>query len=733
MNKSHKIIVLFLCGILTGILATTSLYAGPGNTTTFIRIDQFGYFCSSKKVAVIANPQIGFDSNVHFTPSTGANQYQVRNWITDAVVFSGTTVPWNAGATHTQSGDKVWWFDFTAFNTPGSYYIYDLGNAVGTGRFEIGDNVYNQVLTQATRMFFYQRCNFAKTAPYAGSKWADGAAYEAPGQDHSARPVWDRTNASLAKDMSGGWFDAGDQNKYVTFTYSTLIDLLEAYRENPRIFTDNTNIPESGNGIPDILDEVKWELDWLIKMQDSTDGSAYIKLGCIDYNDASPYSADKRPRYYVNKCSSASRVIAAVFALAATVYKSGTPSMVAYSNRLLSKAKLSWNYFTNTYTTLDLNCDDQTVKSGKADMDANAQNGVQLTAAMYLWEAEGAPATSIYKSYFETNYLNTAPYYDAGWTGPAWTPYTASGGTAMLRYTQLTNKNTSVSNNIVNNFMNTDYAKNQYRLDPFNAQTDAYRSFIPDADYNWGHNRTRSDVGNINFNVYRLNLDIPNNTKYIEIAEEHIHAVHGKNALNKVMLTNMYAFGAENSANEIYHTWFANGTKWSDALTSTNGPAPGYLQGGPNHSFSVASLTPPSGQPHMKSYKDWNASWNGTFNENSYEITEPAIYYQAAYIHLLSRVMGRVGGCIPTGIDNLNTINQENSFRLFPNPAMDELQINSEQIIKEVAIYTVSGVLVLEKSDVSIANMNIKELVPGFYIVKVKTTKGGFSGNFVKL
>jgi endoglucanase len=732
MNKSTIITGILLFVFMLSIECTSSLYAGPATTSSFIRIDQFGYFCGSKKVAIIANPQIGFDSNIHFTPSTGANQYQVRNWTTDVVVFTGTALPWNGGATHAQSGDKVWWFDFTALNTPGSYYIYDLGNAVGTGRFEIGDNVYNQVLTQATRMFYYQRCNFAKTATYAGAKWADGAAYEGPGQDHSARPVWDRTNAALAKDMSGGWFDAGDQNKYVTFTYSTLIDLLEAYRENPKVFTDNTNIPESGNGIPDILDEVKWELDWLIKMQDSTDGSAYIKLGCIDWNDASPYSADKRPRYYVNKCSSASRVIAAVFALAATVYKSGTPAMVAYGNRLFNKAKLSWNYFANTYTTLDLNCDDQTVKSGKADMDANAQKGAQLSAALYLWEAEGSQASSIYKTYFETNYLTVGPYYNAGWSGPAWTPYLITEATAMLRYTQLPNKNTSVSNNIVNNLLNSDYAKNQYRLDPFNAQTDAYRSYMPDGDYNWGSNRTRSDVGNVNFNILRLNLDIPNNDKYAEIAEEHIHALHGKNAVNKVMLSNMYAFGAENSANEIYHSWFASGTKWSDAITSTNGPAPGYLQGGPNHSFSITSLSPPYGQPQMKSYKDWNTSWNGTFNENSYEVTEPAIYYQAAYIHLLSRVMGRVGGCIFTGIDNIN-LNQENSFILFPNPSMDELHINAGQIIKEVAIYNISGALLLEKSDASISTLNIKDLAPGFYIVKVKTSKGGFSGNFVKM
>jgi endoglucanase len=111
MQIATKIILKRVCLSILCVLLGSFLYAAPATLTTFIRIDQFGYFCNSKKVAVIANPQTGFDSNVHFTPSAGVNKYEVRNWTTDAVVFSGTAVPWNAGATHVQSGDKVWWFD----------------------------------------------------------------------------------------------------------------------------------------------------------------------------------------------------------------------------------------------------------------------------------------------------------------------------------------------------------------------------------------------------------------------------------------------------------------------------------------------------------------------------------------------------------------------------------------------------------------------------------------------
>src|SRR5882757_8403636 len=93
----------------------------PGVTTKYIKIDQFGYLPTSKKVAIIVDPQTGFNAAESFSPGTGANQYQVRNWSSNAVVYSGTLVAWNSGATHVQSGDKGWLFDFSSVTTTGSY------------------------------------------------------------------------------------------------------------------------------------------------------------------------------------------------------------------------------------------------------------------------------------------------------------------------------------------------------------------------------------------------------------------------------------------------------------------------------------------------------------------------------------------------------------------------------------------------------------------------------------
>ena len=81
-------------------------------------------------------------------------------------------------------------------------------------------------------------------------------------------------------------------------------EILFAYEVNPMAWTDGQlQIPESGNGVPDILDEVKWGTDWLKKMQ-LADGSTALKVGEIVYAAAAPPSSDHNPRYYVPGCSS---------------------------------------------------------------------------------------------------------------------------------------------------------------------------------------------------------------------------------------------------------------------------------------------------------------------------------------------------------------------------------------------------------------------------------------------
>lgn len=612
----------------------------PALTTKHIKIDQFGYIPANKKIAVIVDPQTGYNGAESFNPGTGVNQYQLRRWADDVVVYSGTLVAWNAGATHAQSGDKGWYFDFSSFTTQGAYYVFDVANNVGSYRFEISNAIYNDLIKQAARMYFYQRINFAKQIPFTDAKWADGAAFGGPNQDYAARSRYDKTNPATARDLHGGWMDAGDYNKYTTFALGPICNLLETYRMHKVYFADNYNIPESGNGIPDILDEVKWEMDWLTRMQDGTGTNGlFIKLGVDNFNAASPPSADNNPRYYVPECTSATLTGAAVFSLGSIVYKSlSNAAMITYGNDLLTRAINAWNrakVTTSNFNTFQTACDDQDIKAGDADMSADDQKEMVVTAAAYLFEATG---NNEYKNCFDTMYLKARPI-SFWWWGPYYGPVQR----ALLRYTTYPGATVAVVNNIktIKAGQNGVLSINDY-----NNKTDLYLSHMPDDQFHWNSNEVKSNAGLDNLDFVTFNINPAQQATYKETAENYLHWFHGVNPMGKVMLSNMYAYGGDSCVNEFYHSWFADGSVWDNVFTSLYGPAPGYLIGGVNKDFTVAAISPPSGQPIQKSYKEWNTGWNGSFTENSWEITEAGIYTQAAYISLLVRVIANSPGAL---------------------------------------------------------------------------------------
>lgn len=603
-------------------------------TDNRIKIDQFGYPAGEQKIAVISNPQVGYNVTTPFTP--GAT-YKVRRVADNAEVFSGPTVAWNGGATHSQSGDKVWWFDFSALTTPGMYYVYDPVNDAKSYDFEIGNCAYSLVLKQAMRTFYYQRCGTPKTTPYAGAGWQDATACHTGTQQDTDCRLVTNTNASTTKNLWGGWHDAGDYNKYVNFTFTPLNDLLLAYEEQPDVWHDDYNIPESGNGIPDLLDEVKWELDWLLRMQQAN-GSLLHKVSVTDFSAASPPGADAAYRRYGAASTSATITGAAVFAHAAIVYRSlGIPAMTTYSNTLETAAVNAWNWAVANPSVSFSNTGFQNVS---AEDDAYDQLARKICAAAYLYTLT---ANTTYRTFFDNNY-NQMHLMQWSYAYPFETPYQDG----LLYYGRASGATASVVTNIRNIYANSMSANNGDNLPAFLNNTDAYRAYMADNNYTWGNNQFKAEQGSMfaSMNVYNLNS--ANAANYRNAASGFIHYLHGVNPTCFTYLSNMGAFGAENSINEFYHSWFTDGsTLWDRVGTSTYGPAPGFIPGGANPSYQPdgaygGTISPPQNQPVQKSYKDWNTSWP----QNSWEITENAIYTQAAYVRLLSKFTD-VNCCAP--------------------------------------------------------------------------------------
>lgn len=619
--------------LLLGGCSRSSLAGGPhpaafapGMTANIafdghLAVDQFGYRPADAKVCVIRDPQVGFDSGAHFSPGS---EYQVRRADDGNAVFTGRPAPWHAGAVDPTSGDRGWWLDFSAVTAPGTYFVYDTERKVRSAAFNIGPEVYRNVLKAAVRMFYYQRSGIAKRTPYAASCWTDEPAYMGPDQDTRARDITDRDNTGKIRDVSGGWFDAGDTNKYVTFASQPVHQLLSAYQESPAAFTDDFNIPESGNGLPDVLDEVRWEIAWLKKMQ-YADGSAALKVGEIVYAAGAPPSSDRNTRYYIPGCTSSTIALAGMLAHASHVF-AAIPALKSEAADLQTRAVAAWQNYQN-HPTKQTRCDTGIVHAGNADQSERDQQAAAAVAAIYLFAATG---DSAYDRYVQAHYRDLQPYHDFGWSR-----YKPEQGEALLFYTTLPAADAGLRRTILADKLSDIHAGNQvYGLQP---EHDLYRAYMPEAQYHWGSNNPRAGYGNSNIDVVTYAIDPDNAGSYTTRALDTLHYFHGVNPFATVYLSNMYAYGATQSLNQIYHVWFANKTRWSDARSSECGPAPGYIPGGPNYQAAKDgvpdSLRPPVGQPPQKSYRDWNMA----DPDKSWTVTEPAIYYQSGYIKLLAK------------------------------------------------------------------------------------------------
>lgn len=683
-----------------------SLFSQNSN---FIHVDQFGYLQNSTKTAVISNPEIGFNSSLSYVVGS---TLEVRDVNTNTVVFSGNVTSWNNGNIHSQSGDRGWWFDFSSVTTPGDYYIYDTSNNESSAIFSINDMVYDNVLIAASKMFYYNRSHLEKTTPYALTGFTDGVSFV---QDEFTRDVYDQNNTSTVKDMRGGWFDAGDYNKYVTFAETAIHDLLWAYRSNPSVFNDNFNIPESGNGIPDILDEVKWETDWLLKMI-NPDGSVHIKMGSRNYseNTLAPPSTNTDTRYYAPICTSSALASSNMLAHASIVF-SEYPSLASYSETLENAAISNWNWvlpYLNS-NTLEENCDDGSVVAGDADRTSTQQRKMALTAAVYLFELTG---DNQYNQYIIDNINDTEVINNGQWDN-----YNILNIDALLHYTTLSNADETTVNTILSSAQQsvTNNYNNYYGFNDL----DLYRAYSNDWTYHWGSSSSKANMGNLNFILSDYNILPSANSSYKLRAKEALHYFHGVNPLDIVYLSNMSTYGAENSLKEVYHTWFYDGTIWDNSETSTYGPAPGFLAGGCNQNYNAnTTLSPPYNQPLQKSYLDFNTG----FPDNSWEITEPAIYYQAAYIRLLSRVSNLEENSL-----NVEDVAETNyDLKLTPNPATNYFSITSNRNLSgKLSLYNMNGQLINEVVNYSEGNpIDISNLDKGIYMIQLKSE--GFSKTF---
>lgn len=258
-----------------------------------IYVDQVGYLQHAKKLAILPFAAEGFalcDAKTGQTMLTGA----LTGGRDDALY----------------SGDTVYYADFTACTRPGSYVL--RAGDVESFPFRIGAVRLDDIVNASVRCLYSQRCGCGLDPLYA-KDYAHAPCHTQPAT------LWE--DHSVMLDVSGGWHDAGDYGRHVTPAAVTLSHLLTAFLLYPDSFAATNNIPESGNGMPDLLNECRYELEWLLKMQNRHTGEVYHKVTSFVNADIVTPEKDNKPLILFPSSSMSTACFAACMAQAAFVYR----------------------------------------------------------------------------------------------------------------------------------------------------------------------------------------------------------------------------------------------------------------------------------------------------------------------------------------------------------------------------------------------------------------------------
>ncbi len=552
-------------------LAIAAFAATP---TLEIKVDQAGYLPAAPKIAIVVSSRAG-------------GEFTIRKSAGDAVVFRGKL---GAAAADADSGDRVQTADFSKLTRPGKYYL-EVPGAGRSWNFEIGRNVYSRAYYLAMRSYYGQRCG---TAVDLGPEF--------PGYKHDACHLEGAYHASSGKSgphvSKGGWHDAGDYGRYVVnsgISTGTLLWAWEMFKPGLKL-----NIPESGNGTPDILSEIKWNLDWMLTMQDE-DGGVWHKQTSERFCPFIMPENDTLVSYVIGtgkdpyKSSCATGDLAAVAAIGARVFK---PFDAAYAEKCLRAARQGFAWLEQHPNVTFQN--PQGVATG-AYGDRNCADE-HLWAAAELWRSTGE---KLYEDYFLAHYGEFRNQIRA--VGPQswgsvsnlalWT-YALGGGNASavnaIKQDSLTAADQIVERSAAN----------------------GYRISLASRDYIWGSNGVVANYG--------MQLLVANafhkDPRFVDAALENLHYLLGRNTFSLSFVTRV----GENPFRHPHH-------RLSGADTNAE-PWPGLMSGGPNRSKNQdpAMRKLPDGLPPAKSYVD---------DQEAYSANEVAINWNAPLVFLLSGVL----------------------------------------------------------------------------------------------
>lgn len=544
-----------------------------------IKLNQVGYLVSSRKVAIV--PVL---ATAEGSAQGNTDRFDIIRVSDDQSVYSGELSPvenWPFSAENVRKAN------FSTFHHLGEYRVRVAG--IGdSSPFEISDTALNQVHKAALKSYYLNRSGIPIEQRYAGEHARGLGHPDTAVKVHDSAASESRPKGTVLSSPKG-WYDAGDYGKYIVNSGISTYTLLSAYEHFSDYYQNLVlDIPESSNRIPDIVDEIKWNLDWMETMQD-TDGGVYHKLTLKRFSAMDVMPADEKgDRYVIGKSVAAALDYAAVMAVASRIMRGFETQFPGLAEKYRQNAVRAYQWAKNNPTALFKNPSD--IKTGEyGDSDVSDE---------FAWAAVELFLATRDRRYFgEFLAQQVEPTSTLSWPRVSTLAYTSllNGAESLLSdemYAEISSKFLAVA----------DQQLSVFKQSAYDVAADA-------DDFEWGSNSNILNNGFLLVQAYRLTGDVG----YRDAAFSTLDYVLGKNATGYSFVT---GYGDVSPVN-IHHR--------PSAADSTPIPVPGFLVGGPHN-----------GRQDKCHYSGDQPATNYADTVCSYSTNEIAINWNAPLVYMLA-------------------------------------------------------------------------------------------------
>ncbi|SFC31391.1 glycoside hydrolase family 9 protein [Butyrivibrio sp. YAB3001] len=480
------------------------------------------------------------------------------------------------------SGENAAVVDFSEIKEEGKYYFTD-GNGEKSAEFVIAEDHYDKAFKDVMKMFYFQRCGMELEEKYAG-KFARKACH--------CKGGYMLENKSIRRKMLGGWHDAGDYGRYVTAAAVALAHIFYGYEMFPYAFDKDLNIPESGGIYPDILAECKYELDWILDMQDE-DGGVHHKCTSAGFCGFIMPEDDDLDMVITPVSSLATADFAAIMAQASRIYGAFDAE---YGKTLADAARKAWEWLIKNPSFVFEN--PKEVTTGTYEDLCDADERFWAATEMYRLD-RSEEAKKVIMCTMELR----IPLFSLGWAdvGGFGTLAVINGGEDLFG-TDLYNR------------MKLKWMDEADRLKAV-AENNAFGITLRTIEFTWGSNM----VVLTNSMILAVAHFLTGDESYLKAAEYQLDYIFGRNAMDL-----SYVTGIGERAFKHPHLRPTEADGIDEAI-------PGFVSGGPNFRpcDEAANLDNMSDKPAMRRYAD---------DMRSYSTNEITIYWNSPLVFMLGYI-----------------------------------------------------------------------------------------------